>query len=367
MQLMGGKRIWVRDSLRALLGGVLVAATLFAATGCGGEGEDTTTLSTATAQGSIKKIAIIAPEKGNDFGWNQQGVESAKAMAAELGAEIEVSDGAGYGDIAPIFRQLVAGKADWIILWASGYNTVGPQLAQETGAKTLVIDAAEKGLISGLCSDFETDAQEGAYLAGMVAAKMSKSGTVGIVVSADDVNWNKMAGGFITGAKAARADIEIKLAQAGQAAYADAPAGKRVTDSVIAAGADIIFGMGDGSTFGMIEAVETAKPPAGADKVWFIDVIGDKTSLDKKNILLTSVVWDYLPVLKAAAAEIEAGTYGSKIGSIDLANGGIKLLQSPNIPADIWTEVEKAKQGIIDGTIKVPVIDNKGDLEALIN
>ena len=200
----------------------------------------------------------------------------------------------------------------------------------------------------------------------MVAAKMSKSGTVGIVVSADDVNWNKMAGGFITGAKAAKADIEIKLAQVGQAAYADAPGGKRVTDSVIAAGADIIFGMGDGSTFGMIEAVETAKPPAGADKVWFIDVIGDKTSLDKKNILLTSVVWDYLPVLKAAAAEIEAGTYGSKIGSIDLANGGIKLLQSSNIPADIWAEVEKAKQGIIDGTIKVPVIDNKGDLEALI-
>ena len=362
---MISRRSVVRNSIAAVLGCVLLAAAVVAA-GCGGGSGAGTTASSVTAQGKIKRIAIIAPEKGNDFGWNQQGVESAKAIAQELGAGIEVSDGAGYGDIAPIYRQLVANKADWIILWASGYNTVGPQLAQETGTKTLVIDALQKGLMPGLCTDFETDAQEGAYLAGLVAAKMTKTGTLGVVVSADDLNWDKMAGGFITGAKATRPDIKIQMAQAGQAAYADAPAGKRAADLVIAAGADIVFGMGDGSTFGMIQSVETATPPSGADKVWFVDVIGDKTSLDKKNILLTSVVWDYKPVLREAAAEIEAGTYGSQALSIDLKNGGIKLLQSKNIPADVWTEVEKAKADIIAGTIKVPVINNKGDLEALI-
>ncbi len=346
------------------LGGLALSVAIVIA-GCGGgSGGETTT--SMTARGIIKKIAIIAPEKGNDFGWNQQGVESAKAIASELGAGIEVSDGAGYGDIAPIYRQLVANKADWIILWASGYNTVGPQLAQETNTKTLVIDALQKGLIPGLCTDFETDAQEGAYLAGLVAARMTKTGTLGVVVSADDLNWDKMAGGFITGAKAARPDINVQLAQAGQAAYADAPAGKRAADLVIAAGADIVFGMGDGSTFGMIQSVETATPPAGADKVWFIDVIGDKTSLDKKNILLTSVVWDYMPVLRQAAAQIDAGTYGTKPLSIDLKNGGIKLLQSKNIPADVWTEVQRASEGIIAGTIKVPVIESKDDLDALI-
>lgn len=343
---------------------LLVAATMVAA--CESESDAETTVTSTTGSGTITKIAIIAPEKGNDFGWNQQGVESAKVIATELGAEIEVSDGAGYGDIAPIYRQLVAGKADWIILWASGYNTVGPQLAQESGVKTLVIDALQQGLIPGLCSDLETDAQEGAYLAGLVAARTSKTGTVGIVVSADDLNWNKMAGGFIAGAKAAKPEIKIQLAQAGQAAYADAAAGKRVTDAIIAAGADIVFGMGDGSTFGMIEAVETATPPPGADKVWFIDVIGDKTSLDEKNVLLTSVVWDYLPVLLEASVQIKGGTYGSTPGSIDLENGGIRLLQTGNISAEIWAEVEKAREGIIVGAVEVPVVTDKADLEAMI-
>jgi len=352
----------VRRTTLPWLAVALMVATALLATGCGGGQVSTTTSPTAKPT----KVAIIAPEKANDFGWNQQGVESAKAIAKELGAEIEVSDGAGYGDIAPIYRQLAANKADWIILWASGYNTVGPQLAEETNTKTVVIGGFENGLVPGLCADFETNAQEGAYLAGVVAALMTGSGTVGIVPSADDENWNKMAGGFIVGARATRPDIKIKLAQVGQAAYADAPAARRVTENVIAAGADIIFGMGDGSTFGMIQAVENATPPKGSDKVWFIDVIGDKTSLDTKGVLLTSVVWDYLPLFRAAAAEIQKGTYGRTISYLGLESGGIRLLKSDKIPADVWAAVETAEKGIVAGSIKVPVVDNRSDLDALV-
>ncbi len=335
----------------------------------GGGATDTSATGPGPGQpspGMPGKIAIIAPEKGNDFGWNQQGVESARVIADEIGAELAVSEGAGYGDIAPVYRQLAADGAEWIVLWASGYNTVGPQLAKETGVKTVVIGAFEGGLVPGLCADFETDAQQGAYLAGMTAALMSRSGTVGIVVSADDENWNKMAGGFIVGAKAARADIDIKLAQAGQAAYADAPAGKRVTESVIAAGADIIFGMGDGSTFGMIQAVENADPPAGSDKVWFIDVIGDKSSLDDKGILLTSVVWDYTPVFREALTKMEDGTYGDRVLYLGLEDDGVRLLRSERIPADVWARVEQARADIRSGAIEVPVVDRKVDLEALL-
>ncbi len=369
----------VRSSGRAVFT-LLVSAALALAAVTLSVGACRTTPVTTTSQASNKtvtsvvlesglphRIAIITPEKANDFGWNQQGVESVKAVAAEIGAEALVSDGAGYDDIAPIYRQLVAAGADWVVLWASGYNTVGKQLAQETKTRTVVVGAFETGLVPDLCTDFETQAQDGAYLAGVVAALMTKSGTVGIVSSADDENWNKMAGGFIAGVRATRPQVLIRLAQVGQAAYADAAAGKRVTESVIATGADIILGMGDGSSFGMIQAVENATPPAGADKVWFIDVIGDKSTLDSKGILLTSVVWDYRPLLRAALAEMRAGTYGRSVGYLDLANGGIGLLQSDKIPTETWQAVEAAKAKIADGSLEVPVIYKKSDLEALVD
>jgi len=339
---------------------------------CGGSTESSTSTSGSTSSSSgsqngvIKKIGIVTPEKANDFGWNQQGVESARKLAQELGAEIEVVDGAGYGDVAPIYRQLVADGVDWVILWASGYNTVGPQLAQETGTKTAVIGAFEKGLVPGLCADWETNAQEGAYLAGVAGALMSDSGVLGIVPSADDENWNKMAGGFIVGARATRPDITIRLAQVGQAAYADVAAAKRVTESVIAAGADVIFGMGDGASFGMIQAVENASSSSGPKKVWFIDVIGDKSSIDDKGVILTSVVWDYLPVLRMAAEEIATGIYGETVSYLGLGNGGMKLLKRDLITAEVWAEVEAARLRIEDGSVQVPVAITKADVDALL-
>jgi basic membrane protein A and related proteins len=317
----------------------------------------------AANQKAITKIAVIAPEEGNDYGWNQEGVESAKAIAKWLGAEIEVADGAGYGDVAPIFRDLVGNGAQWIVAWASGYGTVAPQLAQQTGVPVLVIGAFEQGLVPGYSADVETRAQEGSFLAGALAAKMSKSKIVGICMSADDENWIKMAGGFVAGAKHANSAIKISMVQIGQAGYADAAGGKRVTQNLISSGADIIFGMGDGSTFGMIQAVETA---SGPNKAWFIDVIGDKTSLDKKGIYLSSVKWDYLPMMKTVVKELQDGTYGRQIHYINLKNNGIGLIKTKHIPENIWAELQSIRANIINGKIAVPELGRKEDVQAML-
>ena len=315
---------------------------------------------------TITKMAVVAPEEGNDYGWNQEGVESAKEAAEYLGAEIEVADGAGYGDIGPILRDLANGGAQWIIAFASGYNTIAPQIAQQIGVPVVAIGAFEQGLVPGLSADVETRAQEGSYLAGYLSAKMSRSGTLGICISADDENWVKMAGGYAVGAQLADPGIKILMAQIGQAGYADAAGGKRVTMNLISGGADIIFGMGDGSSFGMMQAVETATPPEGADKVWFIDVLGDKTSLDKKNIYLTSVIWDYAPIFKLLADELESGSYGEKIHWLDVSNGAIKLLKTKHIPNDIWSELQDIKEDIINGKIEVPELRTKKEVLDLI-
>ncbi len=323
-----------------------------------------TTSPTAPAQ-AVTKIGYAAPEKANDYGWNQQGAEGAKAVAQEIGAEIEIADGLGYEDVGPVLRQLAEGGTNFIIAQASGYNTTAPQVAQEFTVPVVVYGNPDAN-IPGLAADIETTSQQGSYLAGIVAASMSQTGTVGIVVSADDENWTKMAGGFVAGARSVNPDVEILLAQIGPAGYADAAGGKRVTDSVIAGGADVVFGMGDGSSFGMIQSVETATPPPGADKVWFIDVIGDKTSLDEKGIYLSSVLWDFTPIFRQAVEDINAGTFGNQGYDLNVANGGIALLRTQYIPDDVWAAVEEAMAGIEDGSIEIPLTPTMDDVKALI-
>jgi simple sugar transport system substrate-binding protein len=187
-----------------------------------------------------------------------------------------------------------------------------------------------------------------------------------MVISADTPSWHKANGGFVAGAKSVNPKIKFLQAQIGPAGYSDAEGGKRVTETVIAGGADIVFGQGDGASFGMLQAVETAKPPAGADKVWFIDVIGDKTSIDKEGVLLSSVLWNFTGTFEQAVADINAGTFGNKGYVQDVENGGISLLQTDKISAEASTAIEAAKAGIADGSIVVPVTTSQAEVDALI-
>jgi basic membrane protein A and related proteins len=343
-----GPRLLALVATALLVSGVVV--------GCGGDDDD----EDGGGEAAISSFAIVAPEKGNDYGWNQQGVEGAETVASDLGIDLEVADNAGYEDTSAILRELsTTGGAEFIIAQASGYNTTAPDVAAQTGVPELVWDNPEANQ-PGISANAGTASQEGAYLAGVLAARTTETGTLGIVISADDTNWNKQAGGFVAGARSVDPQIEIEFAQIGPAGYADTAGGKRVTEAVIADGADVVFGMGDGSSFGMLQAVEAA------DNVSFIDVIGDKTSIDDQGVLLSSVLWSFDGLYADAIEDIGNGTFGEQGYELDLENGGISLLQTDQIDDETWSEIEDIKQQIIDGEIKIPLTEDKSQVEDLI-
>lgn len=309
----------------------------------------------SAAAADVNTIAILTPEEGTDYGWNQQGVDAAKAAGEAAGVEVIVAQGLGYGDVRPTLRELAEDGANLMIAHASGYNTAAPEIAKELNVPVAIVDTPS-ALTPGLIADYTLSGHAGAYLAGRMAAKMSRSNTLGIVVSGEPPSWNSQSAGFAEGVKAENPDAKVIYAVIGPAAYSDAAGGKRVTESVIAAGADIIFGQGNGSSFGMLQAVETSKAADGG-KVLFIDVIGDKTAIDKGN-LLSSVVWNIEPVYSAMIADLKSDTFGTKSYAIGLEDDSVKLLKTPQIPDDVWTEVMAMRDDIIAGKITVePVFE----------
>jgi simple sugar transport system substrate-binding protein len=330
----GLRAAWLA-ALLIVVCGIAVAAAGVAATG------------SASAVGTV---GFASPEKPNDYGWNQQGLAGAKAAAAATGAKVIDATGIGYENVEPALRRLAQRGANLIIAHASGYSTSAAKVAQQFNVPVVVWDNA-KAVKKGLVSNVETAAQQGAYLAGVLAAQVTKTGTLGIVVSANDANWYKQSGGFVQGARSINRNLTFRFARIGPASYADAAGGKRITQQVIAAGADIVFGMGDGSSFGMMQAVETAKPPAGASKVYFIDVIGDKSKLDKKGILLSSELWDFTPIYTQAIKDVNAGKFGTTY--VLGASNGLSLLKTTKAPASAWAKVAVAQKKVANGSIKV--------------
>jgi simple sugar transport system substrate-binding protein len=312
----------------------------------------------------VNKIAILVPEEGTDFGWNQQGVDAARAVAEKYGLEFVSAEGLGYGDIRPTLRELAEEGVDLMIAHASGYNTAAPEIAIETGVAVAVVDTPD-AIKKGLIADYTLSGREGAYLAGVMAAEMSRSGTLGIVVSGEPPSWNSQSAAFAMGAKAENSAIKLIYAVIGPAAYGDAAGGRRVTASVISAGADIIFGQGNGSSFGMIQAVETVKAVDGG-KVMFIDVIGDKSSLDKGH-LLSSVIWDMIPVYSAMIEDLRNDTFGTRGYGIGLSDNSVRLLKTPYIPADVWSDLMTMRDEIINGSLTVEEISDAQEVRELMS
>jgi simple sugar transport system substrate-binding protein len=310
----------------------------------------------------VTKVGFASPAKQSDYGWNQQGYNAAKAAAAAAGASFQAITNIGYDKTDVVLRQLAQGGAKFIVAHASGYDTVATRIARQYKVPVMTYDVPTN-LTKGLVSYITTSSQQGSYLAGILAARMTKTHKVGIIISASDSNWYKMSGGFAAGFRSIDKASKIYFATVSPTGYDDAAGGKRVANSVIAQGADVIFAMGDNASFGYLQAIETAKP---GHKVWFIGDIGNMTPIDKKHVFLSSVLWDFTATYKQAIKDIEAGTYGTKGYDLNLKNNGIALLKTKYIPANVWAEITRAKAKILSGAVKVPAASKAGQVNNLI-
>ena len=312
--------------------------------------------------GTVTKVGFASPAKASDYGWNQQGFNGAKAAAAATGSQFKAITNIGYDKTDVVLRQLINGGAKFIVAHASGYDTIAARLAKQYKVPMITYDVPTN-LSKGLVSYITTSSQEGAYLAGVLAAKTTKTHKVGIVISAADDNWYKMSGGFAAGFRSVDKSSKIFFATVSPTGYDDAAGGKRVADSVIAQGADVLFTMGDNASFGYLQAVESATV---GHKVWMIGDIGNMTPIDKKHVFLSSVLWNFTVVFTQAIKDVNNGTYGTHGYNLSLKNGGISLLKSKYISAGTWSQIKTAQASIKAGKITIPVAHNAKAVQKLI-
>jgi basic membrane protein A len=347
-------------SLAAVAAAVGVAA-------CGSSSSSSNTTSSSSSSGASTSssggtIAIATPAKTNDYGWNAQGYTGAQQAASADGLTVKLVQDIGYDKTDTVLRQLALTKPTLLIAHASGYDTSAQRIAQQYRVPTITYDIpTEKS--PGTLSNITTSSQQGAYLAGILAAEMTKTNKIGVIISASDTNWYEMTGGYAAGAHSIKPNLPIVFGQIGPASYDDAAGGKRVATSVIASGADVIFTMGDDASFGYLQAIGTAHP---GHKLWMIGDIGDMTPIDTGKVFLSSVLWNFTGVYKQALADIKNHTFGTHGYNLTLGNGGISLLKTGYIPAGVWSKIQTAQQGIISGSVSVPDTTTAGAAQRVL-
>jgi len=201
--------------------------------------------------------------------------------------------------------------------------------------------------------------QQGSYLVGLLAVMASKSCKVGFVGGMDIPLIRKFGCGYVQGVKAANPKATVIENMTGNtpSAWNDPVKGAELAKAQISQHVDVIFQAAGGTGVGVLQA-------AADGGILGIGVDSNQDYMHPGH-MLTSMVKRVDNAVYKAFKDSSTGHLGGGIEVMDLAHGGVDYAldkyNAPLITPAMKAAVEKAKAGIIAGTLKVHdyMTDNK--------
>jgi basic membrane protein A and related proteins len=348
----------------------VLALIALAAAGCGEKPKEA---APATAQNANFLACQVTDTGGiDDRSFNATAWKGMQDAKSELGVQIKVLESSSQSDFAPNIQAFVQQKCGLII-------TVGFLLGDATKAsakqnasqKYAIVDFAYEpkdvpnNNVLGLT--FSTD--QAAFQAGYLAAAVSKSHKVGTFGGINLPTVTIFMDGFWSGIqyynKQKNANVQLlgwnpAKPKAGlfTGDFTNQDNGKRVTETLLGEGADIILPVAGPVGLGAAAAVKAA---GGDNRMIWVDTDGCVSAAQYCSLFITSIQKNMDVAVETAVKDTVDGKFkgGTYVGT--LANNGVALAPfhefDSQIPQSVKDELNTIKQGIVDGSISVKTAD----------
>ena len=294
-------------------------------------------------------IAIVVAGSLGDRSFYDSANSGVEQLAADFGTETKVIE--CKEDASLYLSSLLEAAESCDIIAAVGwqfFDSLGEASEAFPNKKFIFIDNAFEEIPENMmCICYKQN--EGSFLAGYIAAKLSKTGKIGAVGGEDADTINDFLVGYEAGAAYANPDIIVERQYAGD--YEDPAKGKECALALYSSGCDIVFQVAGKTGEGVFEAAkETGNLAIGVD--------GDQKYIDPEHIICSMVkrvgksIYD---VVSDPDTYFKGGTVWSanmETGYIDVTYGEEGMTQQ--ISDEIKAEVENIRQQIISGAIIVP-------------
>ncbi len=291
------------------------------------------------------KVAIIAPSASNDLAFTQSIVDGVNALKGDFELEVAITDGTFVvADAAAAIRDYAKQGYDIVLAHGSQYGGSLKEIAPDFPDVAFAWGTAADTFDLPNVSAYEALSNEGGYVMGAMAARMSKSGTIGVVGPIEVGDAKLYVDGFVEGAKATDPTIKVNVNYIGS--FGDVALSAEAGRAHIANGADVLTGTAQM----VVGAIGAAR---NSNVAWF-GTQANQTRLGPK-IVVASQVYKWEVILRELFDAVKAGEKGGKKLVVDLANGGLKIEMNDDYPISPEAKAtgEAAIAGIADGSIKV--------------
>src|SRR5450830_249116 len=340
---------------------IAMLATLAAVTliGCGKKEEAAPAAAPAAAApapaaAAPLKVAFVYIGPVGDAGWTFAHDNGRKAVEAKFGDKVKTTFVENIpesaADAERVMRQLATDGNKLIFGTTFGYMEAMLKVAKEfpdvkfehaTGFKT-----------ADNLAQYDVRTYEGAYLAGVVAGKMSKSGKLGVVASVPIPEVVRNIDAFTLGARSINPKATTRVVWVNK--WFDPGKERGAATTLIGQGVDVLMQNTDSAA-----VVQTAQEKG----VYAFGWDSDMTSFGPKAHLAASMInWGVYYTARVQA--VLDGSWKTSTTWIGLKEGGIDLGGfNPELQADVKALVEERKKGIADGSAPIwkgPIKDNTG-------
>jgi basic membrane protein A len=343
-------------SKRSLL--LLTAAAAAVLAGCGKKEEPPAAAAPASAAAPAKpeplKIAFAYVGPVGDGGWNFAHDNARKAVEKEFGDKVVTSfveKVPEAADAERVFRDMASQGNKLIFGTTFGY--MEPMLKAAADLPDVKFEHATGYKQAANMNTYDSRTYEGAYMAGVIAGGMTKTNTLGIVGSIPIPEVVRNINSFTLGAQSMNPKIRTKVVWVN--AWGDPPKETEAAQSLINAGADVLFQNTDTSA-----VLQTA----AKNKKWAFGWDSDMTAYAPEAHLASSVI-NWAPYYIKATRDALDGTWkGNQASWWGVKEGAIDIVSiNEKVPANVKEAVEKVKAGLKDGSFviwKGPLVGSDG-------
>ncbi len=308
----------------------------------------------APAKPEPLKIAFAYVGPVGDGDWTFAHDNGRKAVEKEFGDKVVTSfveKVPEAADAERVFRDM-AGQGNKLI-FGTTFGYMEPMLKVAADLKDVKFEHATGYKQAENMRTYDSRTYEGAYMAGIIAGGMSKTGTVGVVGSIPIPEVIRNINSFTMGAQSVNPKIKTKVVWVNE--WFNPPKETEAAQSLLNGGADVLFQNTDSSA-----VLQTA----GKAKKYAFGWDSDMSAYSPEAHLASAIInWGpyYIKATRDALEGKWAGGTGSwwgvKEGTIDIVS------ISDKVPAEIKAKVDTVKAGLKDGSFAIwkgPIVGQDG-------
>ncbi len=307
----------------------------------------------APAKADPLKIAFAYVGPVGDGGWTFAHDNARKALEKEYGDKIVTSFVESVPESADAERVIrdMAGQGNKLI-FGTTFGYMEPMLKVAADNPEVKFEHATGYKTAPNMRTYDSRTYEGAYMAGVIAGRMTKSNTLGVVASIPIPEVIRNINSFTLGAQSSNPNIKTKVVWVNE--WFNPPKETDAATALIYGGADILFQNTDSSA-----VLQTAEKMGKRGFGWDSDM----TAYGPKAHLGSAII-NWAPYYIKTVGEVLDGKWatgqtwwGVKEGAIDLVS------LAADVPEEAKKALDDVKAGLKAGSYNIwkgPISDNTG-------